>query len=109
MFLGLVFRGLELLRWFQGPRPGAPVGLLTGPPGSKESFLIKRWSKSQGFIGEHDATIDVTGGILLKVECASEIAGAADHVWFIDGKVPSRMLEILSDGDTVGTRIVLGD
>ncbi len=88
---------------------GDAEGLLTGPPDSEESFLIKRWSQSQRFIGEHDTTIDVTGGILLKVECASEIAGAAEHVWFIDGKVPSRMLEILSDGDTVGTRIVLGD
>ena len=88
---------------------GDAEGLMTGPPDSEESFLIKRWSQSQRFIGEHDATIDVTGGILLKVECASEIAGAAEHVWFIDGKVPSRMLEILSDGDTVGTRIVLGD
>jgi len=87
---------------------GDSDGLLTGPPGNEDSVLIERWSRTQGFISEHDTTIDVTGGILLKVQCASEIADAAEHVWFIDGKSPERILEILSDGDTVGTRIVQG-
>ena len=88
---------------------GDAEGLMSGPPGSEGSLLIERWSQSQGFFGEHDSSIDVTGGILLKARCASEIAGFAEHVWFIDGRVPSRMLEILSDGQTVGTRIVVDD
>ncbi len=88
---------------------GDSSGLLTGPPDSESSVLIERWSKSQGFVGEHDSDIDVTGGILLKVQCASEIAYSSEHVWFIDGRVPSRMLEVLSSGQTIGTRIVHDD
>tara|TARA_B100000029_G_scaffold93465_3_gene83524 strand:+ start:40715 stop:41509 length:795 start_codon:yes stop_codon:yes gene_type:complete len=87
---------------------GDADGLLTGPPDSEDSVLIERWSISQEFIGKHDTAIDVTGGILLKVQCASEIAADTEHVWFIDGKSPERILEILSNGDTVGTRIVQG-
>ena len=87
---------------------GDADGLLSGPPNKEDSILINQWSHSDGFVGEHDASIDVTGGILLKAQCASQISTSAKHVWFIDGKVPSRMLEILSSGDTVGTRIVPG-
>lgn len=88
---------------------GDSPGLLTGPPGADDSVLIEQWSKSRGFIGEHNTTIDVTGGISLKTECATKITGHSEHVWFIDGRVPNRLLEILSDGDTVGTRIVHDD
>ena len=85
---------------------GDSSGLLTGPPDSDSSVLIERWSKSQGLVGEHDGAIDVTGGILLKLQCASEIVESSDHVWFMDGRVPNRMLEVLSKGETIGTRIV---
>ena len=85
---------------------GDSSGLLTGPPDSDSSVLIERWSKSQGLVGEHDSAIDVTGGILLKLQCASEIVESSDHVWFMDGRVPNRMLEVLSKGETIGTRIV---
>ena len=85
---------------------GDAEGLLSGPPNMEGSILIDQWSDSEGFVGEHDTNIDVTGGILLKAKCASEISSSTEHVWFIDGRVPSRMLEILSRGDTVGTRIV---
>ena len=85
---------------------GDSSGLLTGPPDSDSSVLIERWSKSQGLVGEHDSAIDVTGGILLKLQCASEIVESSEHVWFMDGRVPNRMLEVLSKGETIGTKIV---
>ena len=87
---------------------GDTDGLLSGPPGSKDAQLIETWSKSQGFTGEHDKSIDVTGGILLKVRCASHISQYAEQVWFIDGRRPERLIDILSGQDVIGTRIVPG-
>ena len=85
---------------------GDTDGLLSGPPGSKDARLIETWSKSQSFTGEHNEKIDVTGGILLKVRCASHISHYAEQVWFIDGRQPGRLIDILSGQDVIGTRIV---
>jgi len=85
---------------------GDAAGLMSGPPGFNESELLDEWSESQGFIGEHDKRIDVTGGIHLKARCASLISRKAEQVWFIDGRKPSRLLDIISGGSVIGTRIV---
>ena len=87
---------------------GDAEGLMSGPPGIEDSKLIDVWNDSMGFIGEHDKGIDVTGGIHLKVRCASVISHSAQEVWFIDGREPSRLLDILSGIDVIGTRIVPG-
>ena len=87
---------------------GDSDGLLTGPPRSEDARLIETWSESQGFTGEHDEKIDVTGGILLKARCASQISHHAEQVWFIDGRRPERLIDILSGQDVIGTRIVPG-
>ena len=81
---------------------------MSGPPGIDESKLIEEWSESQGFIGEQDNRIDVTGGIHLKARCASLISRSAKQVWFIDGREPSRLLDIISGDSVIGTRIVPG-
>ena len=82
-----------------------------GTPGvmsdsTPDAMLIPLLSEDTGFSGIHDTEIDVTGGIFLKVERALQIAKQVDHVWFIDGHHPERMIEILSNGDTIGTRII---
>ncbi len=82
---------------------GGTPGVMTDSGDNAE--LIRSLSREDGFSGTHDSNIDVTGGIFLKVERALEIAEHVEHVWFIDGHHPERILEILQFGDTTGTRI----
>ena len=80
------------------------LGILSSPGDSGQ--LINRWNRDMGLNGLHDNEIDVTGGIFLKVDVAAAIADSVDHVWFIDGKSPERILEIVENRDTIGTRII---
>jgi isopentenyl phosphate kinase len=83
---------------------GETAGLMTlpGPDGK----LIPIWNRNMGFTGSHSEEIDVTGGIFLKAERASEISKHVEHVWFIDGTYTERIHEIIQTGHTIGTRIV---
>ena len=81
-------------------------GLMDKPPGEPDSTLLRTWSSEQDFSGSHDLDHDVTGGILLKARCASEISKRVDQVWLLNGTVPSRILDVVSRGDAVGTRIL---
>ena len=80
------------------------AGILTSPDGNGE--LIPQWNRGMGLNGEHDTETDVTGGIFLKADVAANISEKVEHVWFIDGKHPNRIVEIIENGDTIGTRIV---
>jgi isopentenyl phosphate kinase len=82
---------------------GDVPGLMTGPGADAE--LIAEWSASEGLVGAHATEQDVTGGIFLKAERASVIASTVDHVWFVDGRQPSRILAIVNGGRALGTRI----
>ena len=82
---------------------GGTPGVMTDS--STEADLIPLLTSETGFTGVHDENVDVTGGIFLKVERAFEIAKHVEHVWFIDGHYPSRMVEIINTGETMGTRI----
>jgi isopentenyl phosphate kinase len=84
---------------------GDVPGLMSAPPDYSNSQLIPVWNSSDQIEGFHASDIDVTGGIFLKAERASTIASTIEHVWFVDGRIPSRILEIVSDGATIGTRI----
>jgi len=81
-------------------------GLMDKPPGELDSTLLRTWSSEQGFSGSHDLDHDVTGGILLKAGCASEIARCVEQVWLLNGAVPRRVLGVVSHSDVVGTRIL---
>ena len=85
---------------------GDTEGLLSAPPANPNATLIPIWNKNQQVSGEHDKTQDVTGGIFLKLESASIISKIVPHVWFIDGRKPDRVLELLTTGTTRGTQIV---
>ena len=78
-------------------------GILTRP---EEGDLIPCWNRDMGLNGVHDDELDVTGGIFLKADVASRICETVEHVWFVDGKCPERITEIVENGDTIGTRIV---
>ncbi len=85
---------------------GDAPGVMDRPPGREGSILLERWSPSDEVDSEHNEEIDVTGGIRLKMERAGEIAQNVDDVWIIDGRSPSRILELLNSGKTVGTKIM---
>jgi isopentenyl phosphate kinase len=87
---------------------GDSEGVLSGPPGEKDSELITHLRPDTKIKGEHDADIDVTGGIGLKIERSLEIAKFVDEVWIIDGRKPDRVLELLISGETIGTKILSG-
>ena len=81
-------------------------GLMDKPPKELGSTLLRTWSSEQKFSGSHDLDHDVTGGILLKARCASVISRRVEQVWLLNGAVPSRVLDVVSHGDTVGTKIL---
>lgn len=86
---------------------GDTEGLLSAPPSNPNASLIPRWNgELMLFDGEHDTSQDVTGGIFLKLESASIISKVVPNVWFIDGRKPERVLELLTTGTTRGTQIV---
>ena len=85
---------------------GDTEGLLSAPPSDPNAALIPLWNKNQEVSGVHDTSQDVTGGIFLKLESASIISNVVPNVWFIDGRKPERVLELLTTGTTRGTQIV---
>lgn len=82
---------------------GDTPGLMTNP--GPDGELIPIWSNEQKFTGQHLEEIDVTGGIFLKTERAAVICEHVNHVWFVDGFHPDRIIEIVENGHTYGTRI----
>ena len=82
---------------------GDVAGLMTGP--GPDAQLIPLWHPEEGLSGDHATEQDVTGGIFLKADRAAVIATHVDHVWFVDGRHPERILSIVNDGMAVGTRI----
>ena len=85
---------------------GDTEGLLSAPPSDPSATLIEVWDKSKPSSGSHDKNQDVTGGIFLKLQSASMICDLVPNVWFIDGREPGRVLELLETGTTRGTQIV---
>ena len=87
---------------------GDSAGVLSGPPGEAGSELITYLDHDTKIRGEHNSNIDVTGGIGLKIERSLDIARTVDEVWIIDGREPKRILELLTSGETIGTKILGG-
>ena len=85
---------------------GDASGVMDKPPVFDGAKLITEWSTNTQYRSEHDSEIDVTGGIGLKLDRASEISEDVGQVWIIDGRRPKRILEILTRGKTIGTRIL---
>ncbi len=85
---------------------GDTEGLLSAPPSDPNSELVRIWNSNIPISGNHDQQQDVTGGIFLKLDSASKISKVVENVWFIDGRKPDRVLELLNSGNTRGTQIV---
>ena len=85
---------------------GDADGLMDRPPEQSGAKLIEQWIPSDGLRGTHASDIDVTGGILLKAQCASIIANSVDRVWLLNGREPNRMLDAVVRGVAVGTKVL---
>ncbi|PDH24924.1 MAG: hypothetical protein CND29_01130, partial [Marine Group II euryarchaeote MED-G36] len=74
-------------------------------PNDPEAELIETWKIGDSLKGSHQGQMDVTGGIFLKVNSAELIARSVEEVWLIDGRKPERVIELIENGITVGTRV----
>ncbi|MFQ3360468.1 MAG: isopentenyl phosphate kinase [Candidatus Thalassarchaeaceae archaeon] len=81
-------------------------GVLDLPPNNKDARIMETWSNDDPIITYHETKIDVTGGINLKLNRASIISKFVEEVWFIDGRKPDRILELIRKGTTIGTKII---
>jgi len=80
-------------------------GVLDKPPNDSDAKLVTKWSKKDTVATIHNSEIDVTGGMDLKLMRASEISNKIENVWFINGKKPERILQLIRTGSTIGTKI----
>ena len=85
---------------------GDADGLMDRPPDEPGAKLLKTWGVDEDFSDSHNSDVDVTGGILLKVKCASLIAHSVEHVWLLNGTTPERMFGVVSSGQAIGTRVL---
>ncbi|MDP6906374.1 MAG: isopentenyl phosphate kinase [Candidatus Thalassarchaeaceae archaeon] len=85
---------------------GDVPGLLSLPPSNPNAKLLETWSSSRGFAGVHNNSIDTTGGIFLKAKRAAGIANSVEHVWFVDGTLPERIFDIVTENCSIGTRVI---
>ena len=79
---------------------------MSGPPNQEGSSLISKLGVEEKIEGPHYSEIDVTGGIGLKIDRARKIASDVEEVWILDGRCPERVLELLSNRETRGTKIL---
>jgi len=85
---------------------GDADGLMDRPPGESGATLLTTWSVDEDFSDSHNPNVDVTGGIMLKAQCASLIARNVEHVWLLNGTIPERIFDIVSSGRAIGTRVL---
>ena len=85
---------------------GDADGLMDRPPGESGATLLTTWSVDEDFSDSHNPNVDVTGGIMLKAQCASLIARNVEHVWLLNGTIPERIFAIVSSGRAIGTRVL---
>ena len=86
---------------------GGVDGLLKVPPHiATEKDLIERWSPDVSYEGLHQADIDVTGGIGLKIQRGHLVACNGVSVHLINGEYPTRILDLVCDRPWRGTTIL---
>ncbi len=86
---------------------GGVDGLLKVPPHlASEKDLIEKWSPDVSYEGLHQADIDVTGGIGLKMKRGHLVAQNGVSVHLINGEYPNRILDFVCDRPWRGTTIL---
>lgn len=86
---------------------GGVDGLLKVPPHlATEKDLIENWSPDVSYEGLHQADIDVTGGIGLKIQRGHLVACNGVSVHLINGEHPQRILDFVCEKPWRGTTIL---
>lgn len=86
---------------------GGVDGLLKVPPHlATDEDLIENWSPDVSYEGLHQADIDVTGGIGLKINRGHLVAKSGVNVHLINGEYPERILNLIRNQDWIGTTIL---
>ena len=81
-------------------------GVMDLPPTNPNAKILEIWSKNKFVKTKHNIDIDVTGGIDLKLDRAARISKYVSEVWFLDGRCPDRIIELIRNGETIGTKII---
>ncbi|MBK70022.1 MAG: hypothetical protein CMB53_01295 [Euryarchaeota archaeon] len=101
--LSIEIPGVEYSIFLLGDSPG----MMDMPPNMDGAELLDVWSPGIDAETFHNTEEDVTGGIELKARRAAEIARHVPNVWFIDGREPSRVVDLVVDGLLpIGTKIL---
>lgn len=87
---------------------GGVDGVLEQPPEvGKEQLLIPLMNPEREYASMHDSSIDVTGGIGLKVQRSLELAKNGIEVIFVNGEVRGRIVDAAFNEPVVGTKFTL--
>ena len=83
---------------------GGVEGIMTSPPNSSEAaVLIPELTSETEISGFHDTSLDVTGGISLKINRALMIASRGINTSIISGNYPKRIIAASRNEDFIGT------
>ena len=101
--LSIEVPGVEYSIFLLGDSPG----MMDRPPDRDGAALLDVWSPGVEAETFHNSEEDVTGGIELKARRAAEIARKVPNVWFIDGREPDRVVDLVVGGILpIGTKIL---
>lgn len=87
---------------------GGVEGVLASPPREDEPTpaLLSTLTSNDVFVGEHQQSMDVTGGIGLKVARGFEALEAGVDVWLVSGELGVRVQEACMGLPVVGTQLL---
>ena len=83
-------------------------GVLASPPREDDATpaLLSTLTSNDVFVGEHQQSMDVTGGIGLKVARGFEALEAGVDVWLVSGELGVRVQEACMGLPVVGTQLL---
>ena len=84
---------------------GGVDGVLENPPGDGNEIVIPTLTKNSEFLGSHESTIDVTGGIGLKISRGFEVSDNGIEVLLVNGENSDRFEKACLGIDVIGTKI----
>jgi isopentenyl phosphate kinase len=87
---------------------GGVEGVLASPPREDDATpaLLSTLTSNDVFVGEHQQSMDVTGGIGLKVARGFEALEAGVDVWLVSGELGVRVQEACMGLPVVGTQLL---
>jgi len=89
---------------------GAERGVIKGEKGKDNQKLIKiisdtNWKRVKKYLSGSDG-VDVTGGMLHKVEMSLRLADRGVESWIISGLIENRLRDVILNKEVEGTKII---